>query len=189
MSPHFVGVDVLGGRRQQLADRGVVALRRPPDRLRLDHVVALRVVAEQMEADLDRIGRGEVLDERRHRARLRRRVDEAEQERRGLLGQQLGGLAEQLGRNGGTKLLDPGRPELVRVLLVLDEERRDAEQQLRRLRGVDLDRSSLARARDVDDARLLDGAGLLGFFDRHRTVTRMIPRFRELCLTSPGTVR
>ena len=86
-------VDVLAGRLHQLVDRGGVSLGRAPDRLGLGHMVAARVVAEQVQADLDRLGRREVLEEGRGRARLRRRVDEPEQERRRLVGKELGGRA------------------------------------------------------------------------------------------------
>ena len=69
------------------------------------------------------------------------------------------------------------------------DHRRDGEEQLCRLRRVDLDREPLARTRNVYDTRLVDGAGRLDVFDRHRIVTGMIPRFRNFCLTSAGSVR
>ena len=152
-------------------------------------MVAARVVAEQVQADLDRIGRGEVVEEGRGRAWLRRRVDQAEQLRRRLEGEEHARLAEQFGRRAGPELLDPRSAELVRVVFVVDEQRRDAQQQLRRLRGVDLDRETPARTRDVYDSRLLDGAGWLDVFDCHRTVTGTIALFRKFCLTSTGIVR
>jgi hypothetical protein len=62
-----------------------------------------------VQADLDGIGRGEMLEERRGRAWLRRRVDQPEQLRRRLLRQELGGGLEQIGRGGRPELVDPGR--------------------------------------------------------------------------------
>ena len=81
-------------------------------------MVPARVVAEQVEADLDRIGRGEVVEEGRCRAWLRRRVDQAEQLRRRLEGEELLRLAEQFGRRAGPELPDPRCAELVRVVFV-----------------------------------------------------------------------
>jgi len=75
----LVRIGVLAGHCQELGDRLGIAFRCAADRLRIGHVMALHVVAEQMEAQLDRIRRGQMLEERRDRARLRRRVDEPEQ--------------------------------------------------------------------------------------------------------------
>jgi hypothetical protein len=113
------------------------------------------VVAEQVEADLDGIGRGEVVEESRGRARLRRRVDQSEQLRGGLLRQEFGGVAEQLGRRGGEDLVDPGCLELVGVTVLFGEQRGDAKQQLCGLGRVDLYGEGLAGAGYVDDAWLL----------------------------------
>jgi hypothetical protein len=151
--------------------------------------VVTAVVAEQVEADLDRIGRGEVLEESRGRARLRHRVDESEQLRGRLLGEELRGVAEQLGRRGGEDLVDPGCLELIGVTVLFGQQSGDAEQQLSGLGRVDLHREGLAGTGDVDDAWLLRLAWGLDFFDRHRTVTSTIALFRNICLTSPDVVR
>ena len=115
--------------------------------------------------------------------------DQSEQLRRRLFGQELRGLAEQLGRRSGTDLVDPGCLQLVGVELLVDEHRGDAEQQLCRLGSVDLHRERPAGARDIDDARRLDALRLLDVFDCHRTVTGTIALFRNFCLTSVGGVR
>jgi hypothetical protein len=142
-----------------------------------------------VESELDRVECGEMLEEGRDRARLRRRVHEPEQERRRLLGQELSGQGQKLGRRGGADLFDPGRVEVIGVQVLVDHHRRDAQQQLGRLRRVDLDGERLTGARDVDDTRLGNGAGLLDVFDCHRTVTVMIQRSHAKCLTSEAVVR
>src|SRR5207248_6806019 len=152
-APALLRIAVLGGGGQQLGDRSVISLRCAANRLRLRNVVAAHVVAEQVQANLDRFGRSEVFEEGRHRARLRRGVDQPEQERRRFFGQELCGLAQQVLRCSGLQLIDAIGPELVRIAFRADEQRWDAEHQLGRLRRVDLDREGLARARDVYDAR------------------------------------
>src|SRR5204863_4603231 len=160
----------------------------PSERLRLGQVMTA-VVAEQVEADLDGIGRGEVVEESRGRARLRRRVDQSEQLRRCLFGQELGGLAEQVRRHGGEELVDPGCLELIRVTVLLGQQRGDAEQQLSGLGRIDLHGEGLAGTGGVDDAWLLEVAGGGGVFDRHRTVASTIALLRNSRLTSRGVVR
>ena len=105
-----------------------------------------------MQLELDRIGRGEALEEGRECPRLRRLEDDPEQVCRHLqrAEPELVDRLEQVGRHRLEPVAQPVGPEVERVVVGAVAERADAHQHLGRLGDVDLDLDP-AGAREVED--------------------------------------
>ncbi len=138
---HLVLVGPLGQRLEELICRLGVAPCGALDHVRAVVVRGGGVVTEEVQLQLDRVGRLELIHERGERPRLRRLVDDPEQVGGDLhrAEHQLVDGAEEVLRYLLTPLLQPGRAEVEGVVVGDVTERADAHQHLGRLGHVDLD--------------------------------------------------